>query len=174
MSGFITKCERLLIDSLLVDCIRCSTQGAPAHSSVMSSALQILHSALPHASHACLILDAPLMPSSRIKHHFALDSGSCMSHSRLHVLVTRHQTLSPASGLLMTCFPTSSIRSLLSDSRPVILRLMVCYGADSATLKHLAAPCRGMCHPSASSPPEAGVSRLAICQDNSSDVSCIF
>ena len=53
-----------------------------------------------------------------------------MSHSRLQVLVSLHQFLSPICRLLRTSFPMSSITSSGSERSPVMVRAMCNVGAS--------------------------------------------
>ena len=62
------------------------------------------------------------MSKSRDIHHSDADPGSCISHSRLHVVVTGYHFLSPSvRHLPMTCFPTTSITSSGSERSPAMV-----------------------------------------------------
>ena len=58
---------------------------------------------------------------SRFTDYSIASPGSCILHSRLHVLAARHQSLSPISWVLMICFTTSSISTLGSESRSAMV-----------------------------------------------------
>ena len=146
-SGSSTICglhDHKRTHSEVCDCKRCNSQGTPAHGRVQSAA-QVQRTGahictdIGNTSCACFALDSPLMSASMLR---TQSSGSCMSHSRLHVLVARHHALREASGPpLRTSDPTRSIRSSGSDSRPIILGSVIFFGA-SAMLGPLAASCQ--------------------------------
>ena len=62
------------------------------------------------------------MSTSKFIEQSMADPGRCIFHKSLHVLVTRHHSLSPACWLLMPSSPTRSISSSGSERRPVIAR----------------------------------------------------
>ena len=77
------------------------------------------------------------MPSFRSTIHSKADTGSCISHSRLHVVVKRHHCRRKYGELLKTmCFPMSSITSLGNDSRPIMV--LIAYTGDVAMQSVLA------------------------------------